>query len=646
MNNPIIVWAEQNLAPETLENLHRRHDDEELAVLMEQIVPLPVLYADEFQRYYDLFIKYFPKTPCHVKRQYDQGFLCIKGRKKNGEQYNLGCYPDLVAKMLDHERWKTIHPDKPHQEGCWIALREPRKSRMNVIDFDNKHHLLGYYRRGLVEQGSPLRPLMTMPLDHFKSIKRIYDEFPHRIWCVSSATLGLHVWEIRPQLQGLLTIQINTKTRLRKIGLGNTEVHPMPGRAFRRPFGEDYYTITNNGLLGNWIEQLNFFEHCHTPTFENIFNVLRSLLSQELGHYQHYSGHCEVRRIAFKDVLRLEGDLKQLDEWAGQGFPDVPPVAEPIIIDLSSELERTHPAPAGRDALVSCEIDMTKVCNGEWIQHCELWARHGLPCHDSVFLVCSQLARWLYYIELHHLPHEERLQRIIDLLTTYCKKKNNSFISRWDAGMKRAVIGHIQRAIDSGVNHADDIMVFTKIRQRRDKGQYKRVIYLEVLLQSEAEDSQYTSSSCCAYICCSSTEAKPEVNNVPVPAHPEIEEKRKKAEAWQFKPDYTPIPVIESAIREFYRDHGLRTYQVTMQKLIALINHLAARGGEARLGVESLAKMGFCGYESRKHIERLEQAGVIDTFDDYCPAAGRSRRFKLTKRAMAVIAESRAVKTA
>jgi len=166
------------------------------------------------------------------------------------------------------------------------------------------------------------------------------------------------------------------------------------------------------------------------------------------------------------------------------------------------------------------------------------------------------------------------------------------------------------------------------------------------LLQGEAEDSQYTPSSCCAYICCSSTEAKPEVNNVPVPAHPEIEEKRKKAEAWQFKPDYTPIPVIESAIREFYRDHGLRTYQVTMQKLIALINHLAARGGEARLGVESLAKMGFCGYESRKHIERLEQAGVIDTFDDYCPAAGRSRRFKLTKRAMAVIAESRAVKTA
>ena len=394
MNNPIIVWAEKNLPAETLEDLRRQHDDEELEIVLEQIVPLPVLYPEEFQRYCELFIHYFPKTPCHVKGQYDQGFVCIKGKKKTGEHYNMACFPDLVAKMLDHERWKTIHPDKSHREGCWVALREPRKSTMNAIDFDNKSNLLGYYRRGLSEQGSPLRPLMTMPLDHFKAIKRIYNEFPNRIWCVSSATLGLHVWEIHP-LQDLLTIQVNTKTRLQKIGLGNTEVHPMPGRAFRRPFGEDYFTITNDSLLGNWIDQLNFFENPHTPTFENIFKALRSLLSKEYGDYHRCSGHCEVRRITFKDVLRLQDDFKQLDQWAEQGFPDENPVAEPIIFNLP-ELGRTHLAPVGRDVQSPCEIDMAKVCNGEWVQHCELWARNGLPCHDSVFLVCSQLARWLY----------------------------------------------------------------------------------------------------------------------------------------------------------------------------------------------------------------------------------------------------------
>jgi hypothetical protein len=107
MNNPIIVWAEKNLPPETLENLRRQHDDEELEIVLEQIVPLAVLRPDEFQRYCDLFITYFPKTPCHVKGQYDRGFVCIKGRKKSGEQYNLACFPDPVAKMLDHERWNN-----------------------------------------------------------------------------------------------------------------------------------------------------------------------------------------------------------------------------------------------------------------------------------------------------------------------------------------------------------------------------------------------------------------------------------------------------------------------------------------------------------------------------------------------------------
>ena len=253
------------------------------------------------------------------------------------------------------------------------------------------------------------------------------------------------------------------------------------------------------------------------------------------------------------------------------------------------------------------------------------------------------------YIEFYHLPQEERLQRITKLLTSYCKNKNNGFISRWDSGMKRAVIEHIQRSIDSGVNHADDLMLFTRIRQRIEKGQYTRVIHLDVLLQSEAKDSQSLSSSCCASICCSSTESNSDVNNDPNGpplAYPELDNKRKKAEQWQFKPDYTPIPVIESAIREFYQKHGLRMYQATMKKLIALINYLSSRGGEARLGVESLTKMGFCGHVSRKHIERLEQMGVIDIFDDYCPAAARSKRFKLTKRARTIVAESRAVKTA
>ena len=150
-------------------------------------------------------------------------------------------------------------------------------------------------------------------------------------------------------------------------------------------------------------------------------------------------------------------------------------------------------------------------------------------------------------------------------------------------------------------------------------------------------------------MCFYSTEANSDVNNDPNGpplAYPEIDDKRKKAEQWQFEPDYTPIPLIESAIRDFYQKHGLRMYQATIKKLIALINYLSSRKGEARLGIESLEKMGFCGHVSRKHIERLEQMGIIDIFDDYCPSAARSTRFKLTKRAMTIVDENRVVKTA
>mgnify|MGYP001022575944 CR=1 FL=1 len=633
MSTSYIEWAEKNLSAETIEQLKSTHDADEFEAVLEQIAPLRVVYPEEFQRYYDILIKYMPKSPCHVKCHYDQGFLCIKGKRKTGERYDLPCYPDLVAKMLDYERWKNLHPNGKHYEGCWIALREPKKTRLSAIDFDNKSNLLGYYRCG---QKSPLRPLVTMPLSHLKAIKRIYDAFPNRVWCISSATLGLHIWEIHAQLQDLLTLQIDTKTALHKIRLGSTEVHPMHGRAFRRPFGEDYYTIIDNRMLSNWIEQLNFFQTPYTPSFASIFKALRSLLDKQLGEYLRYSGHFEVRGVGFKDFVRLEEDLKQLDQWAKQGFPD----DDPVEID-EVKSEETPSASVRREGSGSCDIDLTKVCNGQWIQYCEVWARHGLPCPDSIFIVCSQLAKWLYYIEFFHLPEQQRLQRIAQLLTTYCKNKNNNFISRWNAGLQRVVQQHIERSISSAVQHADNLSLFQRIREGREKGQYKRLITLEHLMLEEPEDSQYPSSSCCAYICCHSTTTKPALINEQESESSDKETRKQRAEAWQFKPDYTPIPVIESAIEEFYSKHGLRLYRSTLNKMLALINYLASRDGEARLGVESLKKIGFNGHQARQHIQRLEQIGVLDIFDDYCPAAGRSKRFRLTNRAMTIVAETR-----
>ena len=102
----------------------------------------------------------------------------------------------------------------------------------------------------------PLLPVVHIPLERFIELKRIYDEFPGHIWCISSETLGLHVWEKYPRPVSVQDIHRATRPRLKKIGI-TCEIHPMFGRCFRRPFGQDYATITEGGLLTNWIDQFN-----------------------------------------------------------------------------------------------------------------------------------------------------------------------------------------------------------------------------------------------------------------------------------------------------------------------------------------------------------------------------------------------------
>ena len=245
-------------------------NDEWLEILQEEHTPLEEFWPDEFRRYQELFVKYLPKSPFHVRRFYGGGFVCQKGRTKNGEEYFKGCYPGLIAKMLDYERWKKVQyakqaadnsqDERRYAPDCWIALNTGSKSRINAIDYDNKDNVLGYYHETPLEDARP-RPLVTLSLEHLQAMKRVYDAFPNRIWCISSLTLGLHIWEVVRFPRPIELIHAVAKPRLKAIGLGDTEVHPMFGRPHRRPFGKDYLTITNSGLLEDWIEQLNYFEN-------------------------------------------------------------------------------------------------------------------------------------------------------------------------------------------------------------------------------------------------------------------------------------------------------------------------------------------------------------------------------------------------
>ena len=61
-----------------------------------------------------------------------------------------------------------------------------------------------------------------------------------------------------------------------------------------------------------------------------------------------------------------------------------------------------------------------------------------------------------------------------------------------------------------------------------------------------------------------------------------------------------------------------------MRKITSFINYLRTKGGEARLGVKSLAKMGFPDGDQRKHLEMLAAAGVIRKVKGYSPGLGRA----------------------
>jgi hypothetical protein len=84
------------------------------------------------------------------------------------------------------------------------------------------------------------------PLEHFRTLKTIYDNCPNRIWCISSRSLGVHAWALHP-CWPTLPVHAWVKKQLASIGCGKVEVHPMPGRCCRRPFGLDYVTVTDKG---------------------------------------------------------------------------------------------------------------------------------------------------------------------------------------------------------------------------------------------------------------------------------------------------------------------------------------------------------------------------------------------------------------
>lgn len=263
------------------------------------------------------------------------------------------------------------------------------------------------------------------------------------------------------------------------------------------------------------------------------------------------------------------------------------------------------------------DTDSATGFKGEWAKNCRQWAIHGLQEHDSMADVVFELSKWLYFVELWELEEDARFNRVVKLLQQFCLTKHNGFITRLNNHKPHEVISHVERIVTWMIPHISTSAkeCFARIRNKRQTGQYKDQWFLEKDILSIC-----LSSSVKLIECCSVSQSR--------------EEKKKKLPdpaQWVYSPDLTPLPpLLENIIREQLRKNGAR--EKTYPKIVGFLNHLKDKDGEARLGIESLKKMGFSDHRSRQHITMLRQLGLL-LEKGYSPVIGLGKLFVLTAKA-------------
>jgi hypothetical protein len=272
-------------------------------------------------------------------------------------------------------------------------------------------------------------------------------------------------------------------------------------------------------------------------------------------------------------------------------------------------------AAASSTISITTDDDLLPVYKGSWARQCREWAINGLPCDDSIFTVTSELAKWLYFVELPE--SDDRVQQVADLLFEFCKLKHNGYITRLNRGQEDDVRSHIQRIVESTVSRtsASGKAIFAKLQSQP----HMKLVPLMQTLSPSAPFSPVKSTECCTVS-----------SWLPAPEY-----RRRRAESWDYVPDDTPLPeALKEAISRYYQRNGLTIRKPTMVKLQRFLNHLwASPGHEARLGVETLRQKMDFGNDARKHIARLEDMGVIDS-QGYCAVAGVSKLYRLKERAI------------
>ena len=620
----------------------------------EDLDPMDLRDEPEFARYFERWIKYLPRKPYNVKRGYDGGFVQVKTGKgnpaalhgdwliscverhlsgwrwaeQNVEKKKAKALAALVAqgwseasaaKWIAHQTWAGYYPvvERPYWLGLWPA----RKITDHCIDFDAKEYMLARYRhRGLVE------PVVCPDVGHFQKLKRIYDDSPNRVWCISSLTLGVHAWA-KHDLWERRAVHRRVKENLARIGLGAVEVHPMQGRCLRRPFGRDYSTLTPEGELTAWQDQVAYYEDDgRTAPFDLLVEAMIRRVERAVAAYYK----ADERLQDWRALAPVGSRLDAVRSWRDAGFRERAVVSfgdstpsDPV--GITGGCDTTRPSasdflgspecgPADDDGRIgdgsgtwATEIGTSSSRTGrfvpdlrcgEWPLWIEAMARDGLAADDTVGEVVFEMAKWLFWVELYGLPTEERKGRVRSLLERYVEARHNGHVTRILNGRTDLVLAQVKSAVDSAarIRRAESLELFAKLRQRRGRGAYHRLIMVEPILAGEDAAPSFSSSP-------SSTTLLFSNKDVPLPAELEAD-------------------LARIARDERMRKRGGEYPLVRFARRFLRI--LWDRQGSARLGTGAL--MQLSGVNSPKvqndYKRLLRDAGLVDDWEnDYLRAS-------------------------
>ncbi len=552
-------------------------------------------YPEQFARYMELFVNYSPKKTFNIKETYTSGFLM---RKRKNNDSPLPLFPQLasetVERHLDAKRWsdwkRSLKPDKNFcDDPIWLALDPAHKTRFDVLDIDAKEYLVGYYAStNSVRYG---KPVMFLRLPYFQKLRKIYESFPERIWCISSETLGVHAWKNHQRLQKTIEVHTRQKNDLAAIGLAYIEVHPMIGRCFRRPFGSDYKTITPNGVFDNWLWQLMYFDgpKPQIPSFRQIVLALLKLMIRQAKAWSssEFSFDKNKARIYKLEILPIKEQIKQeiklIYDWLNTGCCLAEPEQYDEQNDESIIIENTI-ITSGSSSGSSSVVNSSIVGKNDWYHKVLRHATNGLEEHDSFFDVIHNLTKWLYWIDLYDLPEKQRTNLIKNLLSEFILQKNNGFITRLSNGNEKEVYEQLFRII-KGVSEIDNsfsLDVFYNIRTKIKNNKYaNKTRIIDAITGLNFGTPRLLTRMC----------MPPEKTDIPTNQLPEA---------------------IESRIRE---KQGMKK---VFELAKVLIHKLISCGGKARLGRQWFTSQGFKDpNKTKERIDVLIAAGVIRRGDNY-----------------------------